>query len=116
VRPGRPAGTARDDGTAAARASVRPAAADLAAAAPAPAAARPRVDVAAAARGAAARQAAGRRGGRPAERVVHVQIGRLEVTATGGQARGEAAGPARKARPGPALSLTDYLSRDEKRN
>ncbi|MFG2226853.1 hypothetical protein [Streptomyces sp. NPDC048644] len=115
-RPVRPAGDDGDDGTAAGRPSVRPAV-PAPAAAPVPAgAARPRGDLAAAVRGAAARQGAGRRSGRPAERVVHVQIGRLEVTAAGGQPRGEAAAPARTARRGPALSLTDYLSRDEKRN
>ncbi|MFI7101159.1 hypothetical protein ACIBK8_17515 [Streptomyces sp. NPDC050161] len=117
VRQVRTVGATRDDDTAAGRASVRPAASAPAATAPVPAGvARPRGDLAAAVRGAAARQGAGRRGGRPAERVVHVQIGRLEVTAAGGQARGEAAAPARTARRGPALSLTDYLSRDEKRN
>ncbi|MEU9112635.1 hypothetical protein AB0D04_12740 [Streptomyces sp. NPDC048483] len=77
---------------------------------------QPRRDDAAAARGAARQAAAGRRGGRPAERVVHVQIGRLEVTAAGGQDRTAAARPDRTVRRGPALSLADYLSRDEKRN
>ncbi|TJZ52998.1 hypothetical protein FCH28_17720 [Streptomyces piniterrae] len=69
-----------------------------------------------AARTAARQAASGRRGGRPAERVVHVQIGRLEVTAAGGPDRTAATRPERTVRPGPALSLADYLSRDEKRN
>lgn len=115
VRPRRPSGAPPDDGTPSGR-TPAPLTTPRATAAPAPAALlRPRDD--AAARGAAARKtAAGRRGGRPAEQVVHVHIGRLEVTAAGGPARKEPVDPGRAVRRGPALSLTDYLSRDEKRN
>ncbi|MGP3950457.1 hypothetical protein [Streptomyces sp. 7N604] len=117
-RPGRRAGgPAAADGaprTAAPAPSPRGrGAAPTAAAVPA----RPRADAATAARG-AARAAAARRGSRPAaERVVHVQIGRLEVSAAGAQGGGRG-GPAlgdRAGRPAPALSLEDYLSRGEKR-
>ncbi|MGP3999962.1 hypothetical protein [Streptomyces sp. 8N706] len=83
------------------------------AAPPAAAPPRPRPTTAATAR-TAARAAAGRRQQKPAERVVHVQIGRLEVTATGGQSR-----PPRPERPGrarPVLALDAYLSREEKRS
>ncbi|MEV5986940.1 hypothetical protein AB0L85_18270 [Streptomyces sp. NPDC052051] len=59
----------------------------------------------------AARQAAARRPGRTPEQVVHVQIGRLEVTSRqkpsqDGQVR---QGPAQ--RPGTTLSLAEYLAR-----
>jgi hypothetical protein len=57
-----------------------------------------------------AARAAARRGPRGAERVVHVQIGRLEVSAAGpapGAGRQERA-PARRA---PAVGLEDYLRR-----
>ncbi|KPC59401.1 hypothetical protein ADL29_35005 [Streptomyces chattanoogensis] len=82
------------------------------------AALRPRTDEVPAPRDAARAAAAARRGQRPAERVVHVQIGRLEVSAAGAErpARGTAARPERTERRGPSLSLADYLSRDEKRN
>ncbi|MGW1748638.1 hypothetical protein ACWCRD_24120 [Streptomyces sp. NPDC002092] len=58
----------------------------------------------------AVRQAAARRPSKPAEQVVQVQIGRLEVTAAGAA---EGAGQRRRAaeRPGTALSLADYLAR-----
>ncbi|MGW0997978.1 hypothetical protein ACWD5V_32810 [Streptomyces sp. NPDC002523] len=60
----------------------------------------------------AVRQAAARRPGKAPEQVVHVQIGRLEVTAGGAPSRGGARQPARPAeRPGAALSLADYLAR-----
>ncbi|MFG2195233.1 hypothetical protein [Streptomyces sp. NPDC048639] len=80
------------------------------------AAARPRPDAAATARG-AARTAAARRGSRPVEQVVHVQIGRLEVSAAGASGGGRAAAPGvnRAGRAAPALSLEDFLSRGEKR-
>ncbi|MFG2891951.1 hypothetical protein [Streptomyces sp. NPDC048248] len=73
---------------------------------------RPRTDEVPAARG-AARAAAGRRGPRAAERVVHVQIGRLEVSAAGAErpADGRAG---RTERREPSLSLADYLARGER--
>ncbi|MEK8172976.1 hypothetical protein NKH77_40180 [Streptomyces sp. M19] len=43
----------------------------------------------------AVRAATARRGGRAAERVVHVRIGRLEVSAAGGEPRPRARGPER---------------------
>ncbi|MFB7635756.1 hypothetical protein ACFC0M_33050, partial [Streptomyces sp. NPDC056149] len=57
---------------------------------------------------------AGRRAARgPAERVVHVQIGRLEVSA--GAERPAAGGrPARPERRAPALSLGDYLASQQR--
>ncbi|WP_404816473.1 hypothetical protein [Streptomyces thermolineatus] len=66
--------------------------------------------------GEGARTGGGRRRGRsgPVERVVHVSIGRLEVTAAGrtpAAARRDDDG-ARTARPAPALSLDGYLSRE----
>ncbi|WP_030609713.1 hypothetical protein [Streptomyces sclerotialus] len=73
---------------------------------------RPRTDVPAARD--AARAAAGRRGQRPAERVVHVQIGRLEVSAAGPDRPASGGVTARGERRGPALSLADYLARGER--
>ncbi|MFD7505952.1 hypothetical protein [Streptomyces sp. NPDC059850] len=64
---------------------------------------------------AAARTAAVRRRPNAAERVVHVQIGRLEVSAAEPPGRRPAARPEQAGRRGPALSLDDYLSRGEKR-
>jgi hypothetical protein len=66
----------------------------------------------------AARSAAAtRRRPRTAERVVHVQIGRLEVSAAGTSGPGRtAARPERAGRSAPTLSLDDYLSRGEKRD
>ncbi|MFC6062659.1 hypothetical protein [Streptomyces ochraceiscleroticus] len=61
-----------------------------------------------------ARAAAGRRGQRPAERVVHVQIGRLEVSAAGPDRPATGARAGRADRRGPALSLADYLARGER--
>lgn len=90
------------------------------AAAPAPPAAapaRPRGADTATARGAAL-NGVGRRAPRPAERVVHVQIGRLEVSAAPPPGAGRAATgrPDHTGRRAPALTLDDYLSRGEKRD
>ncbi|RNG13836.1 hypothetical protein EEJ42_31585, partial [Streptomyces botrytidirepellens] len=62
--------------------------------------------------------AANRRRPRAAERVVHVQIGRLEVSAAdpSGPGRTAAARPEQTGRRAPTLSLDDYLSRGEKRD
>lgn len=91
--------------------ATAPAVRQAPAAGPVPAAVAPvpRGSDTAAARG-AARAAAGRRAPKQAERVVHVQIGRLEVSAAPppGQDRRPAAGSGRAA---PALTLDDYLSR-----
>ncbi|MFI8435692.1 hypothetical protein ACIGJO_18450 [Streptomyces sp. NPDC079020] len=78
----------------------------------------PRGSDTAAARGAAL-GSVGRRAPRPADRVVHVQIGRLEVSAapaagTNGPPGGRPAQPA--GRPAPVLTLDDYLSRGGKRD
>ncbi|MFI6370002.1 hypothetical protein [Streptomyces sp. NPDC050546] len=60
----------------------------------------------------AVRQAAARRPGRPAEQVVQVQIGRLEVTAGGApQGGGDRPRPRDAERPRAAVSLADYLAR-----
>lgn len=75
---------------------------------------RPRTEVPTA-RDAARAASIGRRGQRSAERVVHVQIGRLEVSAAG--AERPAAGAREAGRPerrGPAMSLTDFLARGER--
>ncbi|MEU5609957.1 hypothetical protein ACI2L4_29110 [Streptomyces sparsogenes] len=68
----------------------------------------------------AVRGAVGRRRSRPAERVVHVQIGRLEVSAAGAGAsdagRQAGARPEHTGRRAPALSLQDYLARGETRS
>ncbi|MCX4969412.1 hypothetical protein OHA98_32590 [Streptomyces sp. NBC_00654] len=77
----------------------------------------PRGSDTAAARGALG--SVGRRAPRPADRVVHVQIGRLEVSAaptagTNGSPGGRPAQPA--GRPAPVLTLDDYLSRGGKRD
>ncbi|MFI8997177.1 hypothetical protein [Streptomyces sp. NPDC053542] len=74
---------------------------------------RPRTEVPAA-RDTARAAAAGRRGQRPAERVVHVQIGRLEVSAAGPDRPATGARAGRADRRGPALSLADYLARGER--
>ncbi len=78
------------------------------------AAVRPRAVDTAAARN-AARSGIGRRQQQPAERVVHVQIGRLEVSASpaGGRDSRNAAAPGRRA---PALALDAFLSREGKRS
>ncbi|WP_329206310.1 hypothetical protein OG257_08890 [Streptomyces sp. NBC_00683] len=108
--------SARDDTTPApvtAAAPARAAAPPRAAALP-----TPRDSDTAAARGAAL-ASVGRRAPRPAERVVHVQIGRLEVSAAPPPgAHGSPAGrPAQPAgRPAPVLTLADYLSRGGKRD
>ncbi|MGW1375377.1 hypothetical protein ACWD6P_14025 [Streptomyces sp. NPDC002446] len=76
---------------------------------------RPRAgDVPAAARPAARAAAAARRGQRGAERVVHVQIGRLEVSAAGTERPAAEGRPARAQRRAPSLSLADYLARGER--
>ncbi|WP_328681011.1 hypothetical protein OG905_35975 [Streptomyces sp. NBC_00322] len=76
--------------------------------------ARPRGADTAAARGAAL-SGVGRRAPRPAERVVHVQIGRLEVSAAP-PPRPDGGRPDHTGRRAPALTLDDYLSRGEKRD
>ncbi|MFF2922832.1 hypothetical protein ACFVTP_10570 [Streptomyces celluloflavus] len=116
VRPPRRTRPADEDGPAptAASAPVRPGP-DAGPRAVTPAL-RPRTDGAPAARGAARTAAAGRRGQRPAERVVHIQIGRLEVSAAGPERPAAGGRPSRTERRGPSLSLAEYLSRDEKRN
>lgn len=86
--------------------------------APAPTTARPRPVDSAAARP-AARSGTGRRQQQPAERVVHVQIGRLEVSAAAPGSRDprNAAAPDRRpGRPAPTLALDAFLSREEKRS
>ncbi|MFC9883992.1 hypothetical protein ACFVJW_30985 [Streptomyces libani] len=74
---------------------------------------RPRTDEPPTTRPAARTTATGRRGQRAAERVVHVQIGRLEVSAAGPE-RPAADRPARTERREPTLSLADYLARGER--
>ncbi|MFF8012280.1 hypothetical protein [Streptomyces sp. NPDC007929] len=59
----------------------------------------------------AVRQVAARRPGRSAERVVQVQIGRLEVTAGGAPQGGGPTRPRQAERPGATVSLADYLAR-----
>ncbi|MGW7366349.1 hypothetical protein ACWGI8_23660 [Streptomyces sp. NPDC054841] len=94
-----------------------PRAADPAPVAAAATPARPRSADTAAARGPAL-NGVGRRAPRPAERVVHVQIGRLEVSATPppGANRPAAGHPDHTGRRAPALALDDYLARGEKRD
>ena len=65
---------------------------------------------------AAARSAAARRRPRATERVVHVQIGRLEVSAADPSGPRAAPRPERTGRSAPRLSLDDYLARGEKRD
>ncbi|MFF3455055.1 hypothetical protein ACFYXH_12105 [Streptomyces sp. NPDC002730] len=79
--------------------------------------ARPRGADTATARGAAL-NGVGRRAPRPAERVVHIQIGRLEVSAAPppGANRPDTGRPDHTGRRAPALTLDDYLSRGEKRD
>ncbi|MFF7650936.1 hypothetical protein ACFZCY_13935 [Streptomyces sp. NPDC007983] len=67
-------------------------------------------------RAAARSAAAGRRRPKTAERVVHVQIGRLEVSAADPSGPRPAPRPERAGRREPALSLDDYLARGEKRD
>ncbi|MGW7694044.1 hypothetical protein ACWGMA_35165, partial [Streptomyces asiaticus] len=66
----------------------------------------------------AARLPAGRRRARSAQRTVHVQIGRLEVTAAAppGADRPTGARAGTAGRRAPALSLEDYLARGERRD
>ncbi|MFC9424406.1 hypothetical protein [Streptomyces sp. NPDC056987] len=82
-----------------------------------PGRARPRDSDTTTARG-AAQGGVGRRAPRPAERVVHVQIGRLEVSAAPppGGPRPAADRPGPTGRRAPALTLDDYLARGERRN
>ncbi|MFE4367507.1 hypothetical protein ACFRMN_04485 [Streptomyces sp. NPDC056835] len=99
---------------------TEPATTPRAAAAPPAATAplRPRDADTAAARGAPP-SGVGRRAPKQAERVVHVQIGRLEVSAApppGGSRSTAADRPDHTGRRAPALTLDDYLSRGEKRN
>ncbi|MFF3290332.1 hypothetical protein [Streptomyces sp. NPDC003023] len=102
----RAAGSAPDPRAAPAPAAVPP---STAATVPAVASPVPRGSDTAAVRG-AARGAVGRRAPKPAERVVHVQIGRLEVSAAPPPGR-ERRTEARSGRAAPALTLDDYLSR-----
>ncbi|WP_327351824.1 hypothetical protein [Streptomyces sp. NBC_01304] len=93
----------------AASAPVPPGADAAAAAVPAPL--RPSAVDTAAARD-AARQSSGRRGARGGEQVVHVQIGRLEVTAAGAAPAAGGRGPGQApGRQGATVSLQDYLAR-----
>ncbi|MFE3828467.1 hypothetical protein [Streptomyces sp. NPDC059092] len=66
----------------------------------------------------AAQNGVGRRAPRPAERTVHVQIGRLEVSAAPppGPPRTAADRPGTAGRRAPTLTLDDYLTRGERRN
>ncbi|MFD9421605.1 MULTISPECIES: hypothetical protein [unclassified Streptomyces] len=78
----------------------------------------PRDSDTAAARGATP-GSVGRRAPRPADRVVHVRIGRLEVSAAPPPgANGSPGGPPAQqtGRPAPVLTLDDYLSRGGKRD
>ncbi|KMS75318.1 hypothetical protein ACM01_10010 [Streptomyces viridochromogenes] len=59
----------------------------------------------------AVRQAAARRPSRTPEQVVQVQIGRLEVTAGPSPSGGTRQRTSSTERPGPTLSLADYLAR-----
>ncbi|MFJ8531874.1 hypothetical protein [Streptomyces sp. NPDC093591] len=59
----------------------------------------------------AARQVAGRRPGRGTERVVQVQIGRLEVTAAGTPRGSDRQRPRATGRPETTVSLAEYLGR-----
>lgn len=114
VRPQRGVRASGEDGSARRAAGPPPPPGrDLAAPAPAPAL-RPRTEAVPAARNAARATAAGRRGQRGAERVVHVQIGRLEVSAAGAERPAAAGRPARPERREPSLSLADYLARGER--
>ncbi|MEV4334881.1 hypothetical protein AB0K02_30925 [Streptomyces sp. NPDC049597] len=74
----------------------------------------PRRSDAAAVRGAAL--GPGRRAQKPAERVVHVQIGRLEVSAAAPPQAADRRPAGRGGRPAPALTLDDYLSRGERKD
>lgn len=71
-------------------------------------------DRAAARQGQAQRASAGRRAARPAEPDVHIQIGRLEVRASGAARAGDGGGAAgrhgRSGRHVPSMSLDDYLT------
>ncbi|MFI9047823.1 hypothetical protein [Streptomyces sp. NPDC053427] len=110
----RAAGASGEDGSARRATAARPAP-DANAAPSSPAAAlRPRTDAVPAARHATRAAAAGRRAQRGTERVVHVQIGRLEVSAAGAERPAAGGRPARPDRREPSLSLADYLARGER--
>ncbi|MEV0369959.1 hypothetical protein AB0I10_09065 [Streptomyces sp. NPDC050636] len=113
VRPQRVRASGEDGSARRAAAVPPPPGRNAASLAPAPAL-RPRTDTVPAARNAARVTAAGRRGQRSVERVVHVQIGRLEVSAAGAGRPAAGARPARTERRAPSLSLTDYLARGER--
>ncbi|MFG2290023.1 hypothetical protein ACGFOU_28605 [Streptomyces sp. NPDC048595] len=114
VRPQRGVRASGEDGSVRRAAASSPAPGrDVVPAAPAPVL-RPRAEAVPAARDATRAAAAGRRGQRGAERVVHVQIGRLEVSAAGAERPAAGGRPARPQRGEPSLSLADYLARGER--
>ncbi|MFG2209068.1 hypothetical protein [Streptomyces sp. NPDC048638] len=114
VRPQRGVRAPGADGSAR-RAGAAPPPPGTPVAAPSPSPAlRPRTDAVPAARNAGRAAAAGRRGQRGAERVVHVQIGRLEVSAAGAERPAADGRAARTERREPSLSLADYLARGER--
>ncbi|MFF8846595.1 hypothetical protein ACF08N_28420 [Streptomyces sp. NPDC015127] len=107
---------ARDGADTPQRAAAPAARADIAPAPAAPAAVPlPRPSDAAAARGTAL-GSVGRRAQRPAERVVHVQIGRLEVSAAAPPQTTDRRPAGRGGRAAPVLTLDDYLSRGERKD
>ncbi|MDQ1012578.1 hypothetical protein QFZ82_007063 [Streptomyces sp. V4I23] len=107
---------ARDTGDAAPRPAAPAARAHTAPVAAVPVAAPvPRRSDAAAVRGAALGPV-GRRAQKPAERVVHVQIGRLEVSAAAPPQASDRRPAGRGGRPAPVLTLDDYLSRGERKD
>ncbi|GHH78863.1 hypothetical protein GCM10018793_30430 [Streptomyces sulfonofaciens] len=112
AEPGRPGdgrdGGASDAGAGPAAAAPRPGAVLPPTSASWPPRPAPAADAAPTARG-TARAAGARRGPRGGERVVHVQIGRLEVSA-GGTAPDTGRAAAAPVRRGPVLSLEDYLT------
>ncbi|MFI2367894.1 hypothetical protein [Streptomyces sp. NPDC018833] len=114
ARRDRAADDARDRPSRAAAPAER---AHTAAPAPAPVTAvpAPRPSDAAAVRGAAL-GSVGRRAQRPAERVVHVQIGRLEVSAAPPPQAADRRPAGRGGRTAPLLTLDDYLSRGERKD
>ncbi|QXE38331.1 hypothetical protein KQY30_32950 [Streptomyces sp. GMY02] len=89
--------------------------APIAPATDAPVRARPRDADTVVARGAAA-NGVGRRASRTPERVVHVQIGRLEVSAATAPGASVRTPAGRTGRAAPALTLDAYLARGETRN
>jgi hypothetical protein len=114
VRPQRGVRAFGEDGSARrAAAPAPPPGRNVAPPAPAPVL-RPRTEAVPAARNATRATASGRRGQRSAERVVHVQIGRLEVSAAGAERPAAGSRPPRPQRSEPSLSLADYLARGER--